>query len=384
MFSARVVRRLLVLSTVVTAVLVAPSSRGPGAQPAALAPHQQLLREIYQELIEINTTNSIGDNTKAAEAMARRLIAAGFPATDVQVLVPAPRKGNVVARLRGTGARRPLLLLAHLDVVEANREDWSIDPFTLLERDGYFHGRGTTDDKAMAAVFVTNLIRYRREGFVPNRDIIVALTADEEGGGHNGVAWLLANHRPLIDAELALNEGAGGAIKNGVYLSNNIQASEKIPQNYRLEVKNSGGHSSLPVKDNAISHLAAGLARLGDFDFPVRLDDVNRTFFERTAAIARGALADDMRAIAGGSRDPAVVARLAAAGPVFNARLRTTCVATRLEAGHANNALPQTARAVVNCRVLPDETEDEVRRTLIGVLANDKITVTPMNRFFPS
>ena len=380
---ASIVRRVILPCLVLIGVAT-PAASPPGAQPATLAPHQRLLREIYQELIEINTTDSVGDNTKAAEAMARRLVAAGFPAADVQVLAPAPRKGNLVARLHGSGGRRPLLLLAHLDVVEANREDWSIDPFTLLERDGYFYGRGTSDDKAMAAVFVTTLIRFKQEGFVPDRDIIVALTADEEGGGHNGVAWLLANHRALIDAELALNEGAGGSIKNGVYLSNNIQASEKIVQGYRLEVKNPGGHSSLPVKDNAISHLAAGLVRLGEFDFPVRLDDVNRTFFERTAAIARGTLADDMRAIARGSRDPAVVARLAGAGPVFNARLRTTCVATRLEGGHANNALPQTARAVVNCRVLPGESEDEVRRTLIGALASDKITVTPMNRFFPS
>src|SRR5437762_834442 len=300
---ASIVRRV-VLPCLVLIGVATPAASPPGAQPATLAPHQRLLREIYQELIEIKTTDSVGDNTKAAEAMARRLVAAGFPAADVQVLAPAPRKGNLVARLHGSGGRRPL--------------------------------------------------------------------------------WLLANHRALIDAELALNEGAGGSIKNGVYLSNNIQASEKIVQGYRLEVKNPGGHSSLPVKDNAISHLAAGLVRLGEFDFPVRLDDVNRTFFERTAAIARGTLADDMRAIAGGTRDPAVVARLAGAGPVFNARLRTTCVATRLEGGHANNALPQTARAVVNCRVLPGESEDEVRRPLIRALASDKITVTPNNRFFPS
>src|SRR5437773_8666774 len=226
---ASIVRRV-VLPCLVLIGVATPAASPPGAQPAALAPHQQLLREIYQELIEINTTNSVGDNTKAAEAMARRLLAAGFPAADVQVVVPTPRKGNMVARLRGTGARRPLLLLAHLDVVEANREDWSVDPFKLLERDGYFYGRGTSDDKAMAAVFVTTLIRFKQEGFVPDRDIIVALTADEEGGGHNGVAWLLAYHRALIDAELALNEGAGGSIKNGVYLSNNIQASEKIVQ----------------------------------------------------------------------------------------------------------------------------------------------------------
>jgi acetylornithine deacetylase/succinyl-diaminopimelate desuccinylase-like protein len=383
--SVRVVRRVLVLSIVVGAVLVSPVSRpGPGAQPATLAPHQQLLREIYQELIEINTTNSVGDNTKAAEAMARRLVAAGVPSADVQVLAPAPRKGNMVARLRGTGARRPLLLLAHLDVVEANREDWSVDPFKLLERDGYFYGRGTTDDKAMAAAFVANLIRFRKEGFVPDRDLIVALTADEEGGGHNGVAWLLKEHRALIEAELAINEGGGGALSNGRRVANSIQASEKIVQNYRLEVTNRGGHSSLPVKDNAIWHLAGGLARLADFDFPVNLDEVNRRFFERSAAQIGGSLGDDFRAVANGNRDPAVVARVAAMGPVFNSRLRTTCVATRLEGGHADNALPQTARALVNCRVLPNETEETVRQTLIRVLANDKIKVTPVNRFFPS
>src|SRR5499425_2619296 len=358
MFSARVVRRLLVLSTVVAALLVAPSSRRPGAQPAALAPHQQLLREIYQELIEINTTNSVGDNTKAAEAMARRLIAAGLPAADVRVLAPAPRKGNIVARLRGTGTRRPLLLLAHLDVVEANREDWSVDPFKLLERDGYFYGRGTTDDKAMAAAFVANFIRYRQEGYVPDRDLIVALTADDEGGG--------------------------GALKNGQRVANSVQASEKIFQTYRLEVTNRGGHSSLPVKDNAIWHLAGGLSRLAEFDFPVNLDDVNRQFFERSAAQFGGSIGDDFRAVASGNRDPAVVARVAALGPVFNSRMRTTCVPTRLEGGHADNALPQTARAVVNCRVLPNQTEEVVRQTLIRVLANDQITVTPTNRFFSS
>ena len=188
--------------------------------------------------------------------------------------------------MRGTGARRPLLLLAHLDVVEANREDWSVDPFKLLERDGYFYGRGTTDDKAMAAAFVANLIRYRQEGFVPDRDLIVALTADEEGGGHNGVVWLLKEHRTLIDAEMALNEGGGGALKNGQRVSNSIQASEKIYQNYRVEVTNKGGHSSLPGRDNAIYWLAEALSRLSKFDFPVRLDEVNRAFLERAAPSA--------------------------------------------------------------------------------------------------
>ena len=377
--------RALVLSLIVAAVLVSPvSGPGPAAQPATLTPHQQLMREIYQELVEINTTNSVGDNTRAAEAMAKRLLAAGFPAADVQVLTPVPRKGNLVARLRGSGARRPLLLLAHLDVVEANREDWSFDPFKLLEQDGYFYGRGTSDDKAMAASFVANMIRYRQEGFVPDRDLILALTADEEGGGHNGVAWLLKEHRGLIDADLAINEGGGGALQNGRRVANSIQASEKIFQTYRLEVTNRGGHSSLPVKDNAIWHLAGGLARLAEFDFPVNLDDVNRQFFERSAAQFGGSFGEDFRAVASGNRDPAVVARVAAIGPVFNSRMRTTCVPTRLEGGHADNALPQTARAVVNCRVLPHETEENVRQTLIRVLANDQIKVTPVNRFFPS
>ena len=379
-------RRLFLLSVIAMLGPIVPGVlwHRVDAQPATLAPHQQLLREIYQELIEINTTDSVGDSTKAAEAMAKRFLTAGFPSADVQVLAPEPRKGNVVARLRGTAARKPLLLLAHLDVVEAKREDWSVDPFKLLEQDGYFYGRGTTDDKAMAAAFVANLIRMKQEGFVPDRDLIVALTADEEGGPHNGVAWLLQNHRALIDAGLALNEGGGGALQNGRRVANSLQASEKIVQNFRLEVKNRGGHSSLPVKDNAISHLADGLSRLGQFDFPVKLDDVNRAFLERVARQYSGQLGNDIRAVAAGSRDPQVVSRVAAIGPIMNARLRTTCVATRLEGGHANNALPQTARAVVNCRVLPGESPEEIQATIVKVLANDTITVTPINRFFPS
>ncbi len=210
------------------------------------------------------------------------------------------------------------------------------------------------------------------------------MTADEEGGTHNGVAWLLANHRALIDAELAINEGDGGAIMNSNRVANGLQASEKIVQNYRLEVKNRGGHSSLPVKDNAIYHLADGLARLAAFDFPIKLDYVNRAYLERVAAMFSGLLGEDMRAVARGSRDEHVVNRLSAMGPTMNARLRTTCVATRLEAGHANNALPQMARALVNCRVLPGESDEEVRQTLVKVLANDQITVTPTNRFFPN
>lgn len=371
-----VVSALAVLAAVGLAGLPRSVAQGP--------PHRDALRAIYKELVEIDTTDSNGDNTKAAEAMARHLLAAGIPAADVQVLAPVPRKGNMVARLRGSGARPPLLLLAHLDVVEAKKSDWSVDPFTLLERDGYFYGRGTGDDKAMAAIFVANLIRYKQEGYTPDRDIIVALTADEEGGGHNGVRWLLANHKPLIDAALAINEGGGGAISRGRYVSNNVQASEKIVQSFRLEVKNKGGHSSLPVKENAIYRLANGLARLGQSDFPVQLDEVNRAFFERTGASTTSPLGADMQALARGDRDPAMVARVADAGAIFNARMRTTCVATRLEAGHANNALPQTATAVVNCRVLPNETREQTQRTLAGILGDEQISITPVGPFFPS
>jgi acetylornithine deacetylase/succinyl-diaminopimelate desuccinylase-like protein len=343
-------------------------------------------REIYRELIEINTTDSVGDTTKAAEAMAARLRAAGYPAADVQVLAPHPKKGNLVARLRGSGAGKPLLLLAHLDVVEARREDWSTDPFKLLEQDGYFYGRGSIDDKAMAAIFVDTLIRLKKDGFAPSRDLILALTADEELGSssrYNGVRWLLANHRALIDAELALNEGGGGEMRGGRHLVTRVQTSEKVPIGYRLEVTNPGGHSSRPVKDNAIYHLAAGLVRLGQFDFPTRLGEASRLYFERTAALHAGPLADDMRAVARIPPDPDALARLAA-DPGYNALLRTTCVATRLEGGHANNALPQMARAVVNCRVLPDERPEDVQRALVRVLADDRITIKPTSEWIGS
>jgi acetylornithine deacetylase/succinyl-diaminopimelate desuccinylase-like protein len=346
--------------------------------------HNVVAREIYKELIEINTTDTpLGDNTKAAETMAARLRAAGIPAADIQVLSPAPRKGNLIVRYRGNGERRPLLLLAHLDVVEALREDWSFDPFKLVEQEGYFYGRGTIDDKAMAAIWVATLIRFKQEGYTPNRDLILALTADEEGGANNGVQWLLANHRNLLDAEFALNEGGGGQIKNGRHLLNSVQASEKVYQSYRLEVKNPGGHSSRPSKDNAIYHLSEGLARLAKHEFPVVLNEVTRTYYERMSALQTGRLAADMRGVVRRSPDRDAVARLSGS-PYDNALLRTTCVATRLEAGHAENALPQTARAVVNCRILPGESVEEVHATLVRVVNNPRIAVTPLADPTPS
>ena len=369
---------------IVLAALLLVSPRVAGAQTRTA--DEQAFLDVYRELVEINTTDSVGDTTKAAEAMAARLRVAGFPAADVQVLAPHPRKGNLVARLRGTGTRKPLLLLAHLDVVEARREDWSFDPFTLLERDGYFYGRGTSDDKAMAAIFVDTFIRLKREGFTPTRDLILALTADEELGAsskYNGVRWLLTNHRPLIEAGMVINEGGGGELRGGRHLVNRLQTSEKVPLSYRLEVTNPGGHSSRPTKDNAIYQLAEGLGRLAKFDFPIRMNDATRLYFERTATLHSGRLADDMRAVAGPTPDSDALARLSA-DTVYNALLRTTCVATRLEAGHANNALPQMARAVVNCRILPDHPAEDVQRTLAQVVGGAPITVTPMGEPFNS
>src|SRR5215510_14709534 len=339
---------------------------------------QQLAVDIYKELVEINTVTATGDTARAAEAMAARLRAAGLSASDVQVFTSAPRKGNLVARLRGTGARKPILLLAHLDVVEARREDWSVDPFKLIEKDGYFYGRGTADDKFMAAAFVTNLIRYVQEGYRPDRDIIRAIDTDEEILDRDalGIQWLLKNHRDLIDAEFALNEGGSVGLKNGKPIRNSVQTSEKVSVTYVLEVKNRGGHSSLPTRDNAIYHLAEGLARLAKFTFPYRLNDTTRAYFEHSANFESEQTAADIRSVLSARPDPAALSlgRLST-NPVYNAQLRTTCVATLLEGGHAFNALPQVARATVNCRVMPGEPVDEVKATLVRVLADLQISV---------
>jgi len=354
------------------AALVLPAS------PQDAAPHDRDARAIFKELVEINTTDSSGSTTRAAAAMAARLKAAGFADADVQVLGPNPRKGNLVARLPGRGTGKPILLLAHLDVVEARKEDWSpdLDPFTFIERDGFFYGRGTTDDKAEAAIWIANLIRYQQEGFIPDRTIIVALTADEEGGDSNGVTWLLQNHRSLIEAEYALNEGGDGDLKNGKPIANSVQAAEKMYFSVGLEVRNAGGHSSLPRKDNAIYSLAAGLTRLAAYEFPVELNEVTRGYFERMASIETGQLSADMKAVAKPSPDLQAAGRLAAASPLYNALMRTTCVATEISGGHAENALPQIARAVVNCRILPGGDPALVRETLVRVLADDRITLT--------
>ena len=354
--------------------VVAAAGAGDAGDSAANA----LAREIFAQLIEINTTNSTGNVTTAAEAMAQRFRAAGFPAADLVVDGPQERKKNLVVRLRGTGQHRPVLLIGHLDVVEARREDWSTDPFQLTEKDGYFYGRGTLDMKSGDAIMAGTLLRLREEGVRPSRDIILALTADEEGGCCNGVDWLVRNHRELIDAEFVLNhDGVVGysiSSEHGVPQEFAFSATEKMYADYQLTVTNSGGHSSLPRSDNAIYQLAAGLLRIGRYSFPVELNEVTRAYFERMASARSGQVADDMRALTHAAPDEAAIERLSRE-PGLNSLMRTTCVATRLEGGHANNALPQRAVALVNCRILPGHSKEEVRQSLIKVLDDPAVTV---------
>jgi acetylornithine deacetylase/succinyl-diaminopimelate desuccinylase-like protein len=346
-----------------------------GAQPVAPETDRQIARDIYKQFIEIQSGYATGATTPVAEAAAARLKAAGFADADIFIGGAIPKKGNLVVRYHGSGARKPLLLLAHTDVVEAKREDWSMDPFRFIEKDGFFYGRGTGDDKAQAAVWIANLIRYKREGFRPDRDIIVALTADEEGGGpYNGVAWLLKNHRNLIDAEYALNEGGWGEIAGGKRISNDLQVSEKYVINFRLEVRNKGGHSSMPVPDNAIYHLAGTLDRLAKFGFPLKTNDVTKAYFAAMAKLQSGPMREVLAQVAANSQ-PAME-RAAAESPAWNSTLRTTCVATELEGGHAKNALPQLAAANVNCRVLPEDSVEYVKSTLERVFADDQVKVT--------
>ncbi|MGD0757102.1 MAG: M20/M25/M40 family metallo-hydrolase [Bacteroidales bacterium] len=346
------------------------------AQENDVTSYRKLARDIFKELIEINSTSSFG-STKAAEAMAARLRSAGFAESDIQVIGPDQLHKNLVFRFRGSGKLKPVLFICHLDVVEALRKDWSVDPFTFLERDGYFYGRGTTDVKNDDASLITNAIRLRKEGYVPNRDIIIALTADEEMGNANGVDWLVTNHRDLIDADFCINpDGGEGDLKNGKPVNMAIQTSEKIYVSYKLEVRNKGGHSSLPVKDNAIYRLASGLTRLANYDFPVRLNETTRNCFEKIETSESGQVKSDILAILTTPQDTAAARRLSAYSAYYNAMMRTTCVATMLSAGHAENALPQTAQAIINCRMLPDDTPENVITVLKSVLADSQISVT--------
>ena len=390
-------RQRMLIGVVVVAVVfgvaiaIATSSRAqtPSAPTPTPRPDQVAFRALYEELVETNTTLSEGSCTLAAERMGARLTAAGYPAGDVRVLAPAdrPKDGNLVATLHGSDASAPaLLLLAHIDVVEANRADWTRDPFTLIEEGGYFYARGASDDKAQAAVWVDTLIRLKQEGFAPARDIRIALTCGEETADvHNGVEWLLAEHPETLQAGFALNEGAGGLLDaDGNRVALAVQAGEKIYQDYTLELTNPGGHSSRPRKDNAIVAMAAGLARVGAYDFPLELNPVTRAYF---AALAdtQPQHAADMRALTSGpTPDAAAAARISAANPSWNATLRTTCIPTLIDGGHAPNAQPQKVTANINCRILPGHTVAETRAELTRLMDNAAISITPVGRPSPT
>jgi Acetylornithine deacetylase/Succinyl-diaminopimelate desuccinylase and related deacylases len=371
--SAPVVLVLLLLAATVRAQAPAPG-------PATLSAHQRLAHEVYKQLVETNTVDSVGSVTNAVEAMASRFRAAGFPAQDVRVLIPdeKPTKGNLVVRLHGRGGaqgRKPILLLAHLDVVAAKRSDWPRDPFTLYEEGGYFLGRGTSDDKAMASIFVANMLRMKAEGYVPDRDIILALTADEEGGATNGVDYLVKEHRNLIDAAYAINEGGGGTLVGNTPLFHSVQATEKVYIDFTLSAANSGGHSSVPRPDNAIYQLSQALLNISHYQFPVELNEITKGFFEQTARVEpRADVAAAMRAIVADPADVAANAVLSKDAR-YSSMLRTSCVATRLSGGHANNALPQSATANVNCRVAPTSNGDAVRSALIRAVNDTGVHV---------
>jgi acetylornithine deacetylase/succinyl-diaminopimelate desuccinylase-like protein len=360
-------------------VTMAPITKRTSAQsqPDTTTPAvNQLAHDIFKQLVEINTTDSVGNVTVAAEAMAKRLRDAGFADKDVIVAGPNEKKKNVVVRFRGTGKRKPILFIGHLDVVEARREDWTTDPFQFVEKDGFFYGRGTNDMKAGDALLVTTFIRLKKEAYVPDRDLILALTADEEGGHFNGVEWLLREHRDWVDAEYCINLDGGEFEKqNGKRLLAAMQGSEKVYADFQFESVNPGGHSSEPVRDNAIYHLAGSLTRLRDYDFPVKVNEITQNYFARTAEISPGDSATDLKAVAKDPPDQAAAARLSRE-PYYNTLLRTTCVATMLSGGHAPNALPQTARANMNCRIFPGEDPQDVRNTLERVAADPKVSVT--------
>lgn len=345
------------------------------AQAQIDATTRQLSHDIFQQLIEINSTDSVGSVTAAADAMRQRFLDAGFPPQDIYLGGPNDRKKNIVVRLHGAGKHKPVLLIGHLDVVEARPEDWTTDPFQFVEKDGFYYGRGTQDMKGGDAVMVTTLIRMKKEGFQPDRDIILAMTADEEGGKSNGVDWLIKNHRDLVDAEFVLNHDGGGVETNhGKPILVSVDATEKLYADYRLLATNPGGHSSLPRPDNAIYHLAEGLSRLAHYQFAFELNDVTRAYYQRMSKISTGQRAQDMKAILQTPPDQAAIARLSE-DPHDNSTLHTTCVATRLDAGHANNALPQRAQANVNCRIVPGHDAEEIRRELERVLTDPKIEV---------
>jgi acetylornithine deacetylase/succinyl-diaminopimelate desuccinylase-like protein len=347
------------------------------AQVNKLSVEQDLAHSIFKELIEINTTHSIGDCTPAAEAMAKRLKEGGFDVKDIVIIGPFARNKNMIARIHGSGKQPPVLFLAHLDVVEAKPEDWSYDPFKLVETNGYFYGRGTLDVKSGAAILVSNFIRLRKAGFIPDRDLVLALTAGEESADdYDGVEWLVQNHRPLIDASFCINMDAGEPQrKEGKRILRPVQVSEKGNFYLTLEVKNPGGHSSQPTKNNAIYRLADGLVKMQAYDFPVQFSDVTKSYFATMASLETGQLETDMKAIAQNNPDTAIINRLAMF-PYYNALMRSTCITTVVDAGNSVNALPQSAKATVNCRLLPGVKEEEAKNRIVQILGDTGIHVS--------
>jgi acetylornithine deacetylase/succinyl-diaminopimelate desuccinylase-like protein len=382
-------RRHARLSAAKSIVGLLLAATAPISSMAAAAPETHeptLAREILRELIDTRSTHDVG-STDLARKVQARLLSAGFAPADAQLLVPAdhPRAGNVVARLHGRGKGKAVLYLCHLDVVAANPEDWTRDPFHLSEDNGWLYGRGTIDMKGQDAAVLAALLRMKAEGFVPERDIVVAFTADEESGGErNGVDWLLNEHRELVDADLVINPDGGEAgMKGGRRLYIGVQTSEKISMAFEAEATDKGGHSSRPTADNPIYRLSEGLARLSKFRFPAHLTDTTRQYFERRAAIEAGTTKSDMLAVTKSPPDPAALERLTAVVET-NILLRTTCTATQIEGGHAQNALPQRARATLQCRIVPGETQDSVRDTLVRVLADPTIKISVITPATPS
>ena len=351
---------------------------GQSPLPTTSAADRAEARAIFKQLIEIDTTDTPkGNVTTASEAMQKRFLDAGFDPEDVHLLGPDPKKQNLVVRMRAAGqpTEKPVLFLCHIDVVEALRSDWHTDPFEFVEKDGYYYGRGTQDMKESDAALVATFLRLHREGYKPQRDLILALTADEEGGKFNGAAWLLNNHRDLVDAAFVINPDAGGIeLDRGLPVVADVEATEKVYSDFQVTALNRGGHSSLPRPDNAIYELTTALNKLAAYSFPFELNEVTRTYFKNLAKRETGQTAADMRAILATPPDKAAAARLSAE-PSFNSNFRTTCVATRLSAGHANNALPQTAQANINCRIFPGHSPEEIRQQLITVFANPNLIV---------
>jgi acetylornithine deacetylase/succinyl-diaminopimelate desuccinylase-like protein len=363
----------IVLSTCLAGIALAQSPL-PIASPADRAE----AREIFKQLIEINTTDTPqGNVTTASAAMQKRFLVAGFPPEDVHLLGPDARKMNLVVRYRAAGqpTGKPVVFLCHVDVVQALRADWNTDPFEFVEKDGYYYGRGTQDMKESDAALVATFLRLHREGYRPHRDLILALTADEEGGKFNGANWLVREHRDLVDAAFVLNPDAGGVeLDHGRTVVADVEGTEKVYSDFQVTAVNRGGHSSLPRPDNAIYELTAALNKLAAYSFPFELNEVTRTYFKNLAAQETGQTADDMRAILATPPDLEAAARLSVE-PSINSNFRTTCVATRLSAGHANNALPQTAQANVNCRIFPGHSPESIRQQLIALFADPKLSV---------